>query len=229
MQTKLFGIEQVEVREHPYGGSAYDPRVKYYDFKKHPELIRQVLEDFKPYDHYKSVEYFYDLIEWINSPESPFETSDCRLEPLQANSNEKVDFSLMLRGRVMVLFRDLKLNITDNVSNWVFLKQNSIPTKLYPTNKCIEWLGSNSEQLIRKANPNFRRSLINIFYLPSFYSEVPFEYAKKFGYQVVYQFESYADNEETLFKDFIGITDTLYLTLTEMAEKVPMENPKLKS
>lgn len=48
MRVILEGVDpSIPVRNHPYDGSTYDSRVKHYNFVRHPELIRKVLEDFK--------------------------------------------------------------------------------------------------------------------------------------------------------------------------------------
>ena len=46
-------------RPHPYKVADYDSNVDYYDFKNQPELIREKLEDFKPYDVQEAIQTFF--------------------------------------------------------------------------------------------------------------------------------------------------------------------------
>lgn len=86
---------------------------KYYDFKLHPELIRVGLEDFKLFDQYQSVQNFYDLLEWLNSKESPFETNDSALGKIKENKQRDLaDKDLSLAGRLMLFYRNPALNIS---------------------------------------------------------------------------------------------------------------------
>jgi len=62
---------------HPYKGGAYSPDVQYYDFKAYPELISTVLEDYVEWSDCKAIQTFYDLLRWLNGPDSLLESSDC--------------------------------------------------------------------------------------------------------------------------------------------------------
>jgi len=68
-------------REHPWNTSVVNSSWRYQNFRENPELIAQVLEDFKPFAHYQAVHTFYDLVRWVNGDGSPFESNDCGLRP----------------------------------------------------------------------------------------------------------------------------------------------------
>ena len=66
-----------EPRSHPWTGSTSDGTAAYHDFTLAPELIRDVLEDFTPFQRYPAIEAFYALLERINHPKSTLQSNDC--------------------------------------------------------------------------------------------------------------------------------------------------------
>ena len=64
-------------RSHPWIDGESDPTHRYYDFRTSPELIRSSLEDMQEWSTYPATETFYRLLEWLNGPESVFESNDC--------------------------------------------------------------------------------------------------------------------------------------------------------
>jgi hypothetical protein len=104
-------------RFHPWLDVASSPGAHYHSFVEHPELIPQVLEDFTPFARWPAVQTFYDLLSWLNGPDSPFETNDCGLRPPRIDHSApgiiRQRFQsdpLVLHGRLTVLYRDLRLN-----------------------------------------------------------------------------------------------------------------------
>ena len=77
------GIEEAEGRQHPWTVSTQNPEWKYYDFKQQPELVPQVIEDYKPFDQYEATQRFYEMVTWLNGDGSKFETSDARFPTLR--------------------------------------------------------------------------------------------------------------------------------------------------
>ena len=110
-------------RFHPWTVVAKDARWKYEDFKRHPERIRTHLEDFEPWKHHAGVERFYELLEWLNGPQSAFETNDCGLRPprLDTNVPEAIGFreAIFIYGRLTLFFRDLKSNSAIERIRWL--------------------------------------------------------------------------------------------------------------
>ena len=99
-------------RYHPWTEGEADNSFKYYDFKKQPELIDQVLEDFVPFAEYESVIKFYDLVRFLNSPDSVFESNDCVLK-VGDNIHDPNGKSKRARGRILILIRELAYNTKD--------------------------------------------------------------------------------------------------------------------
>lgn len=222
MEVFLKGIaEGWDVRPHPWGFATYDPTAKYYDFRKHPELIREKLEDFKPWEKYKSVRDFYNFLEWVNNDKSPLESSDCRMPGPEPSVNKIKPFPLMLGGRLMIHFHDIRLNLTDDVSGWLFSRAHSLKVPLYKASQHIEWLGKQSEDALNSLSTNDSQSQIWIYYLPAFYKFAPFtKDAKKYGYQVAYQFYTFGNKEEEQFSKFSIIVNALHSSLMKIAPKV---------
>lgn len=88
-----------EARLQPYEGGAAGGDVQYYDFKTHPELIPDVLEDYRPWKKHQAIQTFFDYLKWINGNTSILETNDCAFR-FYNNRAPK-----MAAGRVMVYFR----------------------------------------------------------------------------------------------------------------------------
>lgn len=105
-------------RLHPYTPGAADQH-GYEDFKTNPAAIRIILEDFKPLDHQPAIQTFYAFLEWINGPDSHLETNDCVIRPPLPHKDPNSSRALNIRGRVVILFRDLRVNASENHTDWL--------------------------------------------------------------------------------------------------------------
>ncbi len=74
------------IRTHPWDDCC-NGQGSYYDFKLRPELIPNVLEDFKPFENWLAVQSFYRLLEWLNGPKSNLETNDCAFKGPHPNKH----------------------------------------------------------------------------------------------------------------------------------------------
>jgi hypothetical protein len=101
-------------RAHPWSTSTSDRTHRYYDFRTRPELIPEVLEDFRPWDAYAAVRSFYDLVLSINGEGSPFESNDCAFTGPEDNADAKFEKRLQCSGRIGVLFRELARNTNED-------------------------------------------------------------------------------------------------------------------
>ena len=99
-------------RSHPWSGAALDETLAYLDLRSTPSLIRTSLEDFTPWSRYPAVERFYELLEWLNGESSRLESNDCAFSaPVAQHSGATTALQIECSGRVMILFRDLALNL----------------------------------------------------------------------------------------------------------------------
>lgn len=112
------GEPLTEPRAHPWSDSVANAEYRYHDLKAMPALIRTSLEDFVPWGRYGAVEQLYSLLEWLNGPGSPFESNDCAFIAPHANDAPSVPRSLTCSGRVMLLYRDLPLNVSQPAVRW---------------------------------------------------------------------------------------------------------------
>lgn len=104
-------------RTHPWTTSAIHDDARYYDLRAHPELIRGVLEDFQQLEGSAAGENFYALIEWLNGPESPFETNDCLLRAADLIAGGAGGHEY--RGHITMFFRALELNGLPEPMSWL--------------------------------------------------------------------------------------------------------------
>ena len=102
-------------RGHPWSTAIDNPDERYYDFKEHADLIPEVLEDFKPWSRYPAITTFYELVRWINGPESVVESNDCAFEGPQANQSHEFPKARECTGRLMILIRRLDKNVSYDV------------------------------------------------------------------------------------------------------------------
>jgi hypothetical protein len=221
MKVYLEGISDEYVRTQPWETSVCDPRGRHYNFREQPELIREVLEDFKPYDKSVSIQKFYEMLEWINGPTSNFESSDCRLTgPAPNEQKEKFPWDVHAGGRLMVFFRDLKLNVTPVTEEWLYSRgQNNAP--LYEPNQHIVWLATESKAILENRYQNQWWPILQLHYFPTFYKDIVGPEQDKFGYQLVYEFHSWSDtNEQMLDFDLLIIFDAVFQTLKALSANI---------
>lgn len=110
---QLADPEQLRLRAHPWTHAEADPRHRYLDFRKRPDLIRSSLEDLTPWDGHPFTETFYRLLEGVNGPDSLLESNDCAFAGPHPNEGPHSERRLEASGRVMILFRDLTLNTSE--------------------------------------------------------------------------------------------------------------------
>ena len=108
-----------EPRPHPWQGSAYDPNARFVDFLRYPELIRTSLEDFLPYSDRPAIERFFQLLEWMQSPSTIWETTESKFWPVSTQSNRSfAQYRLICSGRLVFFCRDYLWQCKN--SHWAF-------------------------------------------------------------------------------------------------------------
>jgi hypothetical protein len=122
-------------RSHPWTDAVASEAFRYYDLKASPSLIRTSLEDFVPWSRYAAVDGFYALLEWLNGATSPFESNDCAFTAPHANESEGIHQPFACAGRVMLLFRDLPLNVSAPDVAWL---KDALHLALGPLDETLE-------------------------------------------------------------------------------------------
>ncbi len=100
--------------------SEHDESHRYYNFRESPELITEVLEDFRPHQNQPAIREFYRLLGNINGESSSFETNDCAFKPPHDNTSRGVSLRQMqISGRLMFFFREVALNTNRSYIEWL--------------------------------------------------------------------------------------------------------------
>ena len=106
-------------RSHPWTCAELNISEVYVDFKIHPEKIEETLEDYQTITDEPAAEKFYGLLRYLNGPDSHLETSDCALGQYKKNDNNLFDKGFQRSGRLMVLYKDLELNVIEQYTTWL--------------------------------------------------------------------------------------------------------------
>lgn len=214
--------DQGTIRSHPWSEALDNPDWKYYDFRKNPDLVRTSLSDFQPWEYHKSVQDFYELLEWINSEDSKFESNDSRFRGPSPNQQRKLaNKNLLFHGGMMVLFRDLQLNISNDSRSWYLQNVGkATDTGLYQPNKNMQWFGSRSIQLFEKTNPGFNLACLAVHLFPCFFETARGETADQFGFQPAFEWWAWGDDENEALDSFGVVVNTLSQTLKIMSSEV---------
>jgi hypothetical protein len=128
--------DSLRPRSHPWIDGESDPAHRYYDFRTSPELIRSSLEDLQEWSAYPATETFYRLLEWLNGPESVFESNDSAFSGASANASAQFSRRLECSGRLMILYRDLALNRSPERIHWL---TNAVAHALSRIDHAFEW------------------------------------------------------------------------------------------
>jgi hypothetical protein len=156
------------------GKTSYDERAGFYsNFIENPQLITEVLEDFKPYESKPAVQTFYSFLKWINGPDSSFETNDCALrDGVIMNTDPLFKFTHKIDGRVEFFLRQHQHNCNKNVATWL-MRMSSLYLQVERT--------------------NFFNSIIDIQLAPTDFIMLPAN--QRDGYRIRLVFNAYGDGE----------------------------------
>ena len=205
MRVFFEGVEtNSEPRQQPWDVSKFNPEHRYYNFRKHPELISQVLEDYKELSHYKSVQAFYDLLHWLNRSASIFETNDARLKKLLQNKQRDLANKNCVReGALAFFFRDLKLNLSLDSRYWDEKHQNFEVDYARPSpNEVLIWAVNRCVQLLQRIERDEDIDCIGLSLSPAYYTEAPVSAPERYGQQIVFRFWMWGDNDDEVMGNF---------------------------
>ena len=193
--------ESEQRRSHPWTTGTEELSPRYYDFKAQPELIPEVLEDFRPWDAYAAIRTFYDLVAWINGPGSPFESNDCAFAGPEDNVDVGFRKQLQCYGRLGIFFRDLDRNTSEReMSEW------------------IEGLHLGLQAL----DPGFSWGAVGTTTLRVDYRDLPEDRAE--GWQLLLSFWAWGDDEPEVFANLVRVIAALREALESGA--IGVRSPK---
>lgn len=193
------------VRTHPYIDAENNESFKYYDFRANPELIRQKLEDFKPYDSHEAIQTFYRLLEWLNSEDSILESNDCAASLVKANiSIESSSKKLESKGRLMIFYRYPKMNIyRDNT----------------------QMLLEATKHYLEHIDPDFHDGAIGLSFFETAFEEI----GNAIGKELVIQFWAFGDTEEETYENLNRLFNNLLTALKGVSNEAMVAIRKQQS
>lgn len=150
------------------------PAHRYHDFKARPQLVRTSLEDFVPWSGTGAVETFYRLVEWINAPDGALESNDCEFTGPHEDRSAHSAKSQECSGRLMILFRDLPLNL-------------SRPR--------VEELERAVHLRLAEVDPEFEFGIVGTTIVRTRYVSLPRAAEACLGYQLMLSFWAWGDTE----------------------------------
>jgi hypothetical protein len=115
---RAYELDLKGVRAHPWITALADPKHRYCDFKARPDLIATSLEDFTPWSRHAAVRTFYDMLRWLNGPDSELETDDCAFGGIRRSSKSELADVKQADGRLMLFYRQLPFNC-DQRAEWL--------------------------------------------------------------------------------------------------------------
>jgi hypothetical protein len=203
--AKIPYVDDGHTRAHPYTGSAHDPRVRCYNFRFNPELIRTNLEDFDGWSEWPSIQRFYKLLEWLNGDKSELESNDCAFRGPKERTNGGHSPALECESRLMIFYRRLDLN-TSCAHIQLLLDM------LYRA--CVA------------VNPDCTSGAIGIGLVNCAYLGLPQE--ERHGYQIELRLQAYGNSDTeamTNLDTVVGNTFCVLKRLTPDITKIAMDLP----
>lgn len=195
-------------RSHPWIDGESDPTHRYYDFRARPELIRSSLEDLREWGAYAATETFYRLLEWLNGPESAFESNDCAFSGAIANTSPQFSKRLQGSGRLMILYRDLPLNTS--------------PER-------IQWLTNAAAHALRETDPAFEWGAIGATIMSVRYSALPGPPELQRGQQLMLSFWAWGENVPEVMTHLDRTLRNVTVALRKLSSEILRSSPSALS
>ncbi len=213
------GVHDLGVRTQPWTGSNHLSPGRYYNFRENPELIHTSLEDFLPFSDYAGVDKFYSLLEWLNGPESSFETNDSRLDPIFRNKQR--DLADRDYGAIFILgffFRDLTLNLSSDSPIWHALYQshkiNADEVRITPNDLYQNYI-TNFHKIVERSSGNSWPQIVGIGTGSTFYEAAPVPEVLKHGCQFFVRGWLWGNDRQEIIGGLGNVSDILRIALVK--------------
>jgi hypothetical protein len=184
-----------EPRTHPWIGASASPASRYYDFKTEPARIRTALEDFLPWSHEPAVTVLYELLERLNGMSSHLESNDCAFNGPRESEAPQLG-KLQCDGRVMVLFRELELNLSKR--------------RIEDLKNALHWR-------LAALDLTFELGMIGTTIPPVVYVELPGAREEQLGHQLMISFWAWGDAESEVMRNLKRVLENLSQALGSLA------------
>jgi len=182
-------------RSHPWRGTKGSAGSRYYDFTASPERIRSSLEDFRPWAHYPAIQAFYGLLERLNHVGSVLESNDSAFEAPHGNDSRAAGEANECSGRVMVLFRALSRNTTED----------DIPR-----------LKDELHGALAALDPDFQSGVVGTTLVPVRYLLLPERNGQQLGTQLMISFWAWGSTEADSMKNLGRVLQNLTEALSTL-------------
>ena len=166
-----------------------DSTFRYYDFREQPELIPQVLEDFRPFAQWPAIQEFYRMLSDINGRRSHFESNDSAFTGPARHQSGASAKELEVSGRIMVLFRELTLNT--HVEN-------------------VQWLEERIHAHAAELSPELEDGVIGTSIMRMHLPELGSEAEPVAGYQLAVHFWAWGDTENEVFENLAVVVHNMH-------------------
>ena len=182
-------------RAHPWTDAVSSPAHRYRDFKASPQLVRTSLEDFTPWDGHEAIETFYRLVEWLNAPRGGFESNDCEFTGPHEDA-ARPPKSRECSGRLMILFRDLRLNLSHSLVKGL---EHDLHVRLSGIDPAFEW------------------GIVGTTIVRTRYLGLSGRGHGRLGYQLMLSFWAWGDDEAETMANLDRVLENLSLALHEVS------------
>lgn len=225
MRVYLDQSQPYGIRIQPWDEASYAEGGRYYDFRKEPDLIPEVLEDFVPLASYESVQQFYDLLRWMNGPESSYETNDSRLRAPRENRQRDLADKVMVKdGMLMFFFRDLPLNLSEDSSAWSARYQlhQVDQREVKPTpNSFLLRIARHCVEELSKINLVSVADCPGVQFMPAVFLHAPMGEDEKYGNQIVFRFWVWDETDEEVMGNLSHTVAAISTCLRTIAAELP--------
>jgi hypothetical protein len=186
-------------RAFPWTDAASNPGSRYHDFKTHPHLVRTSLEDFAPWNGCAAVETFYRLLEWLNAPGGALESNDCEFTGPRDNPDPGFRKARECSGRLMILYRDLPLNVSG---------------------PRVAWLEGATLRHLAEIDPDFEWGAVGTTIMRTQYVGLPLPEERQMGFQLMLSFWAWGDTEEETMTHLDRLFGNLSRALREASSEI---------
>ena len=194
--------DSMSPRSHPWVDSASNPAHRYYNFRSSPELIRSSIEDMLEWSAYPATETFYRLLEWLNGPESVFESNDCAFSGAAVNTHDST--RLQCSGRLMILYRDLA--------------SNTSPEQMH-------WLTNAAAHALRRTDPAFEGGVIGATIMSVRFTTLPGPPERQRGQQLMLSFWAWGEQEPEVMTNLDRTFHNVTVALRGLSDEIRHSPP----
>ncbi|MEO5955662.1 MAG: hypothetical protein ABIR36_08265 [Nitrospiraceae bacterium] len=194
--------DSMSPRSHPWVDSASNPAHRYYNFRSSPELIRSSIEDMQEWSAYPATETFYRLLEWLNGPESVFESNDCAFSGATVNTQDSK--RLQCSGRLMMFYRDLALNTS--------------PEQMH-------WLTNATAHALRRTDPAFEEGAIGATIMSVRFTTLPGPPERQRGQQLMLSFWAWGEQEPEVMTNLDRTFHNVTVALRGLSDEIRRSPP----